>query len=159
MKAMIVMLLMSIASFPQSAYSETSVKMSPAERSIAIAEKFIDKDPNSCDAYNALAFALSRRARETSNVAFYTRAEEALQKSLAIAPANLGAESIEVWLLLGKHEFAEAREAAWKLNQRAPSDIMTYGFLTDANVELGNYDEIEKPRKRCSISKREICQA
>src|ERR1700757_172815 len=109
MKAMVVMLLMSIASFAQNAHSETSIKMSPAEESMAIAKKLIDKNPNNFDAYNALAFALSRRARETSDVTFYTRAEEALQRSLAIAPANPGAERIEVWLLLGKHEFAEAR--------------------------------------------------
>jgi tetratricopeptide (TPR) repeat protein len=148
MKAMVVMLLMSIASFAQNAHSETSIKMSPAEESMAIAMKLIDKNPNNFDAYNALAFALSRRARETSDVTFYTRAEEALQKSFAIAPANSGAERIEVWLLLGKHEFAKAREAARKLSQRIPGDIMTYGFLTDANVEVGNYDEAEKAAQK-----------
>jgi tetratricopeptide (TPR) repeat protein len=158
MKAMVVMLLMSIASFAQNAHSETSVKMSPAEQNMAIAKKLIDKNPNNCDAYNALAFALSRRARETSNVAFYTRAEEALQKSLAIAPANLGAERIEVWLLLGKHEFAEAREAARKLSQRIPGDIMTYGFLTPMS-NSATTTKPKKPRRRCSTSKREICQA
>jgi tetratricopeptide (TPR) repeat protein len=31
-----------------------------------------------------------------------------------------------------------------KLNKRMPDDIMVYGLLTDANVELGNYDEAEK---------------
>ena len=141
MKAIIVMLLMSIAGFSQNTHAETAAKLSPAEQAMATAQKLIEKNPKSCDAYNALAFALSRRARETSDVSFYTRAEEAIQKSFAVAPANLGAERIEVWLLLGKHEFAEARLAAQKLSQRVPGDVMTYGFLTDANVELGNYDE------------------
>lgn len=148
MKAISVMLLISIASFVQNARAETPVKRSPAEQSMAIAQKLIEKNPNNCDAYNAMAFALSRRARETSDVTFYTRAEDALQKSFAIAPANLGAERIEVWLLLGKHEFAQAREAALKLSQRVPGDIMTYGFVTDANVELGNYDEAEKAAQK-----------
>jgi predicted Zn-dependent protease len=34
-------------------------------------------------------------------------------------------------------------EAAKKLNQKMPDDVMLYGFLTDANVELGNYREAE----------------
>src|SRR4029077_12237185 len=34
-------------------------------------------------------------------------------------------------------------EAAKRLNQRMPDDVMLYGFLTDANVELGNYKDAE----------------
>src|SRR5690349_16691292 len=75
MRAIIVMLLMSIASFAQNPHSATSVKVSPAGQSMAVAKNLIDKNPNNCDAYNALAFALSRRARETSNVTFYAQAE------------------------------------------------------------------------------------
>jgi hypothetical protein len=33
-------------------------------------------------------------------------------------------------------------EAAKKLNQKMPDDVMLYGFLTDANAELGNYHEL-----------------
>jgi len=68
----------------------TTVKMSPAERGIATAQRVIEKNPKNHDAYNGLAFALSRRARETSDVRFYNEAEQALQKSFAIAPGNLG---------------------------------------------------------------------
>ena len=34
-------------------------------------------------------------------------------------------------------------EEAKKLNKRMPDDVMIYGFLTDANVELGNYKDAE----------------
>ena len=37
-----------------------------------------------------------------------------------------------------------AREAARDLNKRVPDDVMVYGFVADANAELGNYDEAEK---------------
>jgi tetratricopeptide (TPR) repeat protein len=67
-----------------------------------------------------------------------------LQKSFEVAPDNFDGKRIQVWLLLGKHEFAAAREEALKLNKRMPDDIMVYGFLTDANVELGDYDQAEK---------------
>jgi tetratricopeptide (TPR) repeat protein len=128
----------------QSSNSLSQAQPSPAERSIAQARKLIDRNPNDFEAYNALALALSRRARETSATRFYVQGEEALQKSFSISRDNFDGKRIQIWLLLGKHEFAAALEAANSLNKAMPDDVMTYGFLTDANIELGNYDEAEK---------------
>ena len=128
----------------QSSKPLSQVQLSPAERSIAQAKNLIDKNPKDYEAYNALALALSRRARETSDARFYVQGEEALQKSFSISPDNFDAKRIQTWLLLGKHEFAAALDAAQKLNKAMPDDVMTYGFLTDANIELGNYDDAEK---------------
>ena len=122
----------------------TSLQLSPAEQSMARAQRLIEKNPKNYEAYNALALALSRRARETSDIKFYAEAEDTLKKSFEISPNNFDGERIKVWLLLGKHEFAAAREEGLKLNKRMPDDVMVYGFLTDANAELGNYDEAEK---------------
>jgi tetratricopeptide (TPR) repeat protein len=138
--ALLLLVLGAIAGFAQ-APAET--KLSPAERGMAQARNLIEKNPKDFEAYNALALALSRRARETSDVKFYTEAEETLQRSFEISPDNFDGRRIHVWLLLGKHEFAAALEAAKKLNQRMPDDVMLYGFLTDANVELGNYKDAE----------------
>ena len=124
--------------------AQTEAKPSPAEQSMAQAQRVIEKNPKNYEAYNALALALSRRARETSDVKFYAEAEETLKKSFEISPDNFDGGRIRVWLLLGKHEFGAAREEALKLNKRMPDDVMIYGFLTDANAELGNYDEAEK---------------
>jgi tetratricopeptide (TPR) repeat protein len=129
--------------FAQIPGASAAQKLSPAERSMVQAKKLIEKNPNDFEAYNALALALSRRARETSNVVFYGQGEEALQKSFAISPDNFDGQRIRVWLLLGKHEFAAALEAAKQLIQKMPDDVMLHGFLTDANVELGNYKEAE----------------
>jgi tetratricopeptide (TPR) repeat protein len=110
---------------------------------MAQARKLIEKNPGDFEAYNALALALSRRARETSDVAFYAQGEEAIQKSFAVSPDNFDGQRIRIWLLLGKHEFSAAWGAAKELSQKMPDDVMLYGFLTDANVELGNYKEAE----------------
>jgi tetratricopeptide (TPR) repeat protein len=128
----------------QTVSASAGQRLSPAEQAIAVASRLIEKNPRDFEAYNALALAQSRRARETSDPRYYSQAEEALKKSFEISPDNFDGERIRVWLLLGKHEFAPAREAAIKLNKRAPDDVMVYGFLTDANVELGNYEEAEK---------------
>src|SRR5713226_4569837 len=137
------MLLNTVATFAQGSNASAEMKLSPAEQAIAQATKLIDKNPKDFEAYNALALALSRRARETSDVKFYTQAEEALKKSFEISPDNFDGKRIHVWLLLGKHEFAAALEEAKKLNKKMPNDVMVYGFLTDANVELGKYQDAE----------------
>jgi tetratricopeptide (TPR) repeat protein len=141
--ALLLLILGAVAGFAQGPSVPAETKLSPAERSMAQARKLIEKNPKDFEAYNALALALSRRARETSDVKFYTEAEETLQKSFEVSPDNFDGQRIHVWLLLGKHEFAAALEAAKELNQKMPDDVMLYGFLTDANVELGNYKDAE----------------
>ncbi len=148
MKKLVTLLLILGAAFITSASAQTNtkaaVKLSPAEQSIAAARAMIVKNPRNYEAYNGLALALARRARETSDVNFYKQGEEALQKSFEISPDNFDGERIQVWLLLGRHEFAAALDEAKKLNKRMPDDVTVYGFLTDANVELGNYADAEK---------------
>src|SRR6266436_6722940 len=141
--ALLFLFSVTMAGFAQTPSASAVQKLSPAERSMDQAKKLIEKNPNDFEAYNALALALSRRARETSSVAFYDQGEEALQDSFALSPGNFDGQRIRVWLLLGKHEFGTALEAARKLSQKMPDDVMLYGFMTDANVELGNYKEAE----------------
>jgi tetratricopeptide (TPR) repeat protein len=119
-------------------------RLSPAQLAMAQAQGLIDKNAKDFEAYNALALALARRARETSDPKFYTQGEQALAKSFAISPDNYDGKRIQVWLLLGKHQFAAALEAAKPLNKKMPDDVMVWGFMTDANVELGNYSDAEK---------------
>ena len=146
MKKLIALLFLGLSSFllaQAPTGSADNATLTPAEQSVASAKKEIAKKPASYFGYNQLAIALSRRARETSDVAFYAQAEDALRKSLELSPNNVEAEKIRVWLLLGRHEFPAALEAATVLNKKAPDDILVYGFLVDANAELGNYGAAE----------------
>ena len=120
MKKLAAILLIVIAVLTAFAQTPNSsdVKPTPAGRSILQAKWLIEKNPKDFEAYNALALALSRRARETSDVNYYAQAEEALKKSYAISPNNFDGARTHVWLLLGKHEFAEALVEARKLNRR-----------------------------------------
>ena len=114
---------------------------SPAEISIGKAQQDIAAKPNHYPYYNALAMAYARRARETSDVSYYGKAEETLNQSFAIAPGNYEGLKVKTWLLLGRHEFAKALEVATKLNRQMPDDVTVYGYLVDANAELGNYSD------------------
>jgi tetratricopeptide (TPR) repeat protein len=121
-----------------------SISETPAERQMASAKIRIEKESGSYQAHNALALALARRARETSDPAYYEKAEEALEESFRLSKDNFEASRLRVWVLLGKHEFARALEEAKALQKRMPDDLLTYAFLADAHVELGNYAEAEE---------------
>jgi tetratricopeptide (TPR) repeat protein len=113
----------------------------PAEMAIEKAQAEITKHPDHAPYYNVLAMAYARRARETSDVQYYAKAEGTIQRSFTLAPDNYEGLKTLAWLQLGRHEFAKALETATKLNHRVPDDVLVYGYLTDANTELGNYKE------------------
>ena len=118
------------------AFAET-----PAERRIAQAEIVLESAPENARFHTDLALAYARRARETADMSFYDKAHAALDRALEIAPEDFNALKVRAWALLGQHEFQKGLELAKQLNERAPDDVIVYGFLVDAHVELGNYDE------------------
>ncbi|HEY6763794.1 MAG TPA: tetratricopeptide repeat protein [Candidatus Sulfotelmatobacter sp.] len=144
MNKLIALIILTCATFAAAQTPAAKTPLTPAQQSIAAAQREIAKKPTQFSGYNQLAIALSRRARETSDVTYYAQAEDALKKSFELSPGNKEGEKIHVWLLLGRHEFPAALEAAKALNKKAPDDILVYGFLTDANAELGNYPAAEE---------------
>jgi tetratricopeptide (TPR) repeat protein len=135
----IVMALLPAAAVPAVAQLPTS----PAEQRIARVREAIAKNAARYDLHNELALAYARRARETGDPAFYDRASESLAASQELERGNFEAERLEIWLLLGRHQFAAALSRAKALNARVPDDVLVYGFLTDAHTALGNYAAAE----------------
>lgn len=129
---------------PSRVHANALTEATPAEQKITLARSAIEKNPGRYDAYAVLATALAQRARESSDSTYYVQAEKALAQSLKLAPGNLEARRTEVWVMLGKHEFADALKAAQALNTQFPDDAQVYAFLTDANLELGRYNEAEQ---------------
>ncbi|HLW77066.1 MAG TPA: hypothetical protein VKS01_08765 [Bryobacteraceae bacterium] len=121
--------------------AQTAPALTPAQIGIQKAEAQIAKQPDHFAYYNALAMAYARRARETSDVTYYTKAEDTLKQSFKLSPDNFEALKTQAWLLLGRHEFAKARAVAIRLNKMNADDVTVYGYLADANAELGNYQE------------------
>jgi tetratricopeptide (TPR) repeat protein len=117
---------------------------SPAQRAIAAAETRLAAEPQNPNVWNDLALAHARRARETADPAHYERAAEAVARSLELAPGDFTAKKLDCWILLGRHEFQAALEQARALNRAYPDDVLVYGFVVDACVELGLYEEAEK---------------
>jgi predicted Zn-dependent protease len=145
MKGMISLLCLVAGSFVegQTITPRPSVNLSPVEQSLAEARKAIAANHGQYQGYNLLAAALVRRAHETSDSSLYAQGEVAIHKSLQLAPDNFETKKIRVSILLGEHDFPAALDAAKALNNRVPDDVMVYGLLTDANIELGNYKDAE----------------
>jgi tetratricopeptide (TPR) repeat protein len=138
-----IVIALSIAASAAAQSPPPAESLSPAQQRIAVAEKALAAS-KTADGYNSLALALARRARETADPVYYDRANDAINQSLQLDPNNLEAQKMRVWVLLGRHEFADARELARTLNKQNADDLLIYGFLTDANAELGRYDEAEQ---------------
>ncbi len=116
----------------------------PAERAIEVARAALAQAPASIDAHNSLALALSRRARETADPEWYDRSDTILSAALELGAGNFEAQKLRVWNQLGRHEFADAYTAAQGLLERSKDDILVYGLIVDAAVELGRYAEAEE---------------
>lgn len=116
----------------------------PAQRRIEAARTAAARDPQALAPRVDLAMALARRARETSDPAFYEQALETLGQAEALAPGDYQVGRTRVWVALGQHRFADARDEAKTLNRKAPDDLLVYGLLGDAHLELGEYPQAEE---------------
>ena len=108
---------------------------------VLVAQKMIEKSPGAPAGYNQLAVAYIHLARETGDFRLNQTAVNAVNKALELDSEDQGAQKLHASLLLTFHSFPEALEAGRALLQKYPQDSFVYGVLTDANVELGNYDE------------------
>ncbi len=121
--------------------AQTAAVRTPAEIGILKAQEQVAKQPDYAPWYAGLAMAYERRSRETADAGYYAKAEEALESSLKLEAGNFEALKVGTQLLLDRHEFAKALESATALHNRVPDDVAVYGYLAEANAELGNYDD------------------
>jgi tetratricopeptide (TPR) repeat protein len=108
---------------------------------ISYYQQMLKRDPRSAKAFYGLGDALIRKARETGDPDYFNRAEEALKKSLEIAPKNAGAMRHLAYVFYSRHEFEPAAVYARKAIEVDANDGDSYGILGDALLEVGKYDE------------------
>lgn len=121
---------------PLAGESETQ---SPADRQLRAARALVQSRPSDAKGFNQLAAAYMQKAREAEDFAVNTRAMEALDRSLRLAPDNYDALKLRAKLLLTFHRFEDALGVARRAQALNPQDHDNYGAMTDALVELGEY--------------------
>ena len=121
----------------------TDQQDSPAQQRIAAARLQLKADPKKVQAYNELAIAFLRRARETADNTYLNAADDALAQGLKLDATDFQLQRTQVALMLSRHQFIQARDRAKAINRRTPDDAMTYGYIAEADIALGNYSEAE----------------
>jgi tetratricopeptide (TPR) repeat protein len=126
----------------ESPRADTVENSSPpaADKEVDAALKFIEKAPESPTGYNQLAVLYLRRSRQTGDFSFNSKAETAVNLALEFAPHDPAARKLKASLHLSFHRFKEAAELATQLLKEFPDDSFVFGVLTDAYMELGEYD-------------------
>jgi tetratricopeptide (TPR) repeat protein len=135
MKAVLVLLISSVA---------LSAEPTLIEQRIAEARQAILKNGKDAAGYNALAIALVRRARETANTARCVDAETPVAESLKIAPTGFDGRRARVAVWLCESRWADALEEATTLHKQVMDDVITWGYIADAQTALGNYEDAAK---------------
>ncbi|MDT5293512.1 MAG: hypothetical protein QOJ76_392 [Acidobacteriota bacterium] len=118
-----------------------AAQATPGDRQISAAQSVIERQPASAKGYNLLAAAYMQKARETGDFGLNAKAQEALTRANEAEPENYDALKLRAKLLLTYHRFAEALEVARRAQALSPRDHDVYGAMTDALVELGDYDQ------------------
>lgn len=119
---------------------KTAVETS-ADPEFAKAQKLIEEMSGSPVGYTRLASLYIKKARENGDFSLNSKAETAVDKALEIKSDDATARKLKASLQLTFHRFDKALELGKQLEKDFPNDAFVLGVLTDANVELGNYDE------------------
>src|SRR5947207_874625 len=80
------------------------------DRIVAEMQTRIAKDSSDQMALTQLGLAFLQKARETNDPSFYTQADQALTKALALAPDDYDSTAAMGSLELSRHDFAKALE-------------------------------------------------
>jgi tetratricopeptide (TPR) repeat protein len=118
------------------------------DNQIAYYQQLLLRNTRNAKALYGLGDALIRKARETGDPSYFNRAEEALKKSLEIAPKNAGAMRHLAYVFYSRHEFEPAAVHARKAIEMNANDGDSYGVLGDALLEVGKYDDARDAYQR-----------
>jgi len=101
----------------------------------------LEATPEDYVSWATLGLAYVQQARISVDPAYYPRAEGALERSLDIDTAdNFIAYAGLSALASARHDFAVAKEHAETGLEINPYSSLLYGALSDAEIQLGNYD-------------------
>lgn len=106
-------------------------------------QTWVDTHPADAPSWAVLGAAYVEWGRRSADAAYYTRAEQALQRSLAAQPGERG--NAEAWVGLGalanaRHDYLAAKKWGETVRARQPKNWKAYPVLIDAYNGLGEYE-------------------
>lgn len=105
-------------------------------------QKWVETHPADAPSWAVLGTAYAEWGRRSADAAYYTRAEHALQRSLAAQPGERG--NTAAWVGLGalanaRNDFLAAKKWGETVRTRQPKNWTAYPVLIDAYNGLGEY--------------------
>jgi tetratricopeptide (TPR) repeat protein len=128
--------------------ASAAAQASSTDHAIQLNQRQIQRSPQNAAAFLRLGDAYVQKARQTGDMSYCMLAEQALRRSLELAPQNAGAARHLAYVFSTRHEFREAAVQARKAIELDPTDSHAYGVLGDALLELGQYDEASQAFRR-----------
>jgi len=87
-----------------------------------------------------LGLLYEARARLSGDIGDYTRAQDAVDRSLAIVPTQIDVLAEHARLAFATHDFGRALSEAQSLDRTAPNQPAILAIIADAQLELGDVD-------------------
>jgi tetratricopeptide (TPR) repeat protein len=112
----------------------------PVDQQILQLQETARRSPEKVEAWLVLGQAWVRKARGTGDPGYYLNAGACADVARKLAPENRLALSLKGMVLLNAHRFAEARALAEAALKQDPDDVLALGVLSDAHLELGNFE-------------------
>ena len=110
------------------------------ERAIPQLQEKLKADPKNADLNASLGQAYLQKARETGDPSYYTKSEGLFALALASKPDHVEALIGKASLAMSRHQFELARDVARRAAALNPYSAGARGILTDAYVQLRDYD-------------------
>ncbi|MDT0426128.1 tetratricopeptide repeat protein [Streptomyces salyersiae] len=110
-------------------------------------QKWVETHPSDAPAWAALGTAYAQWGTRSADASYFTRAEQALRRSLAARPGERG--NTEAWAGLGalanaRNDHLAAKKWGETVRARAPKSWTAYPVLIDAYNGLGEYEAAAK---------------
>ena len=123
------------------AFNVASHRSTSLDAQIQSLQSQLKSHPDDWSSYSQLGLAYLQKARETGDPSYYQKVEEALNQSFGHQADDYVTISAMGALALARHQFHSALEWGERARQLNPTRTYAYGIITDAQIELGQYDE------------------
>jgi tetratricopeptide (TPR) repeat protein len=121
--------------------SATILTGDPAATTAALQNR-LDRLPNDHFAWASLGAVYLQQAIATADPSFYARAEQAFEQSLRVKPEGNDVALVgQAAQAASQHDFPAARDLAERAIEVNAYSASAHGVLTDALVELGDYEQ------------------
>ena len=137
-----------VASESVGSHSTSSNPVSPADTQMQKAAEVVAQYPDLAKSHVNMAAVILAKVRETGDYSLNRKAEESIKKALEIDSDNFAAQILQTQIYLSEHKFREGLDLAQKLAKTNANDQSVLAAITDAQTELGLYDDAVKSAQK-----------